>query len=85
MTTLTTTKKSEIHSYDQMRKIIVNLGSKKPQNNNISKCQLNHLHNLLLMIIVDTPEKGVSNVDRKLYKINIRKSSINSSSPSYFS
>ena len=32
------------------------------------------------MSIVDTPEKGVSNVDMKLYKIKICTSLINSSS-----
>ena len=50
----------KIHSYNQMIKNIVNLGSKKCKNNNNSTCQLNHPQNLLLMSIVDTPEKGVS-------------------------
>ena len=58
----------KIHSYDQMSKLIVNLVSKKCENNNNSTCQLNHLHNSLLMSIVDTPEKDISNVDRKLDK-----------------
>ena len=61
-----------------MRKIVVNWGSKKCEDNNNSTHELNHLHNLLLMIIVDTPEKDVSNVDRKLDKIKIRASSIKS-------
>ena len=63
---------------NQMRKMIVNLVSNIFKNNNNSTCQLNHLQNLLLMIIVDTPEKDVSNVDRKLENIKVRTSSINS-------
>ena len=56
----------------------VNLGSKKCENNNNSTCQLNHPQNLLLMSIVDTPEKDVSNVDSKVYKRTIRAYSIKS-------
>ena len=55
----------KIHSHDQIRKIIVNLGSKKCQNNNNTSCQLNHLYNALLMSIFDTPEKDLTNVDTK--------------------
>ena len=69
----------KIHSYDQMSKLIVNLVSKKCENNNNSTCQLNHLHNSLLMSIVDTPEKDISNVDRKLDKRKIGTISIKSS------
>ena len=47
----------KIHSYDQMSKIIVNLGSNKCKKNNISYCQLNRLQNSLSMSIVETPEK----------------------------
>ena len=47
----------KIHSYDQTRKIIVNLSSKKYENNNNCTCQLSRLKNLLLMNIADTPEK----------------------------
>ena len=50
----------KIYSYDQISKIIVNLGSKKCEDNNSSIFQLNHLQNYPLVIIVDTPEKGVS-------------------------
>ena len=64
-------KSSKINPHDQMSKIIVILGSKKYKNNNNSTCQLNPLQNLLLMSIVDTPEKYVSNVDRKIYKRNV--------------
>ena len=46
-----------IHSYDQMSKIIVKFGSKKWWYNDISTCQLTSLKSLLLIRIVDTPEK----------------------------
>ena len=41
----------KIHSYDQMSRIIVNLGSKKVKNNNNPYTQLTYLHNSLLMSI----------------------------------
>ena len=44
----------KIHSHDQMSKMVVNLGRNKFEYNNNSTCQLNHLHNSLLMSIVDT-------------------------------
>ena len=50
------------HSYDQMRKFIVNLGRRIFKNNHTSPCQLTHLQNLLLVSIVDTPENDLSNV-----------------------
>ena len=53
----------KIHSYDQTIKIIFNLGSKNCKNNNNSTCQLIRQHNSLLMSIIKTPEKDVSNVD----------------------
>ena len=59
----------KIHSHDQTSKIIVNLCSNKCEDNNNSTCQLNHLHNLLMMSTFNTPEKYVSNVYRKLDKI----------------
>ena len=46
-----------------MRKIIVNLGSKKCENNNNSTCQLIRIQNALLESIVNTPEKDLPNVD----------------------
>ena len=55
----------KIHYYDQKCKIIVNLGSKKCENNNNSTCQLSRLQNSLLISISDTPENDLSNVDRK--------------------
>ena len=70
----------KIHSHDQMRRIIVNLVSKKCEDNNNYTRQLNHVKNLLLMSIVNNPENDVSNVDRKLDKRKIRTSSIKSSS-----
>ena len=48
--------------------IIVILGSKKCEDNNNTTCQLNHIQNLLLMSIVDTPEKDVSKIDMRLDK-----------------
>ena len=69
----------KIHSYDQMRKMIVNLGSNKCENNNNFKRQLNHPQNLSLMSVVETPKKDVSYVDRKLDKRKVRASSIKSS------
>ena len=74
----------KIHSYDKMIKIIVNLGSKKCEDNNNYTRQLNQPQNLLIMSIFDTPEKDISKVDRKLDKIKIRKYSIKSSSIYYF-
>ena len=74
MNTLTTQIKK---SHDQMRKLIFNLGSKKCENNNNSTCQLNPLQNSLLISIIDTPENGVSNVDRKIDKRKVRTSLMN--------
>ena len=60
----------KLFSHDQMGKIIVNLSNNKLKNNNRSIGHLNQIKILLFMSIVDTPEKDVSNVDRKS---NIRK------------
>ena len=59
----------KIHSYDQMGKMIINLSNKTCENNNNFTGHINHIHKLLLISIVDTPEKDVSNVDRKVDKI----------------
>ena len=67
----------KIHSCDKMRKMTVNLGSNKSENNNKSTCQINHPQNLLLMSIIDTPEKYVSNFDRKIDNRKLRTYSIN--------
>ena len=56
----------KIHSYDQMRKNIDNLGSKKCENNNNSTYQLRQLKNSLLISIVDTTENYLPNVDSKI-------------------
>ena len=56
------------HSYDQMGTMIVNLSNKKCKINNKSTGNLSHIHKSFLIIMVETPEKGVSNVDRKLDK-----------------
>ena len=62
-----------------MGKIIVNLGKKIWENSKNSKCHINNIHKSLLISIVDTPEKNVSNIDRGLEKRKVRTSSINSS------
>ena len=55
----------KIHSYDRMIKIILNLGSKRCKNNNNLTFQLTRLQDSLLMSIVETPEKDLSNPDCK--------------------
>ena len=55
-----------------MVEMIVNLSNKKCKNNNNSTGHLNHIQKLLVISIVDTPEKDASNVDRKVDKIKIR-------------
>ena len=75
-----TSSNQKIHSYYHMGTIIVNLSNKKCENNNNSTGHLNHIQKLFLISIVDTPEKDVSNVDRKLDKRKIRTSLIKSSS-----
>ena len=70
----------KIHPYYQTRKMIVNLGSNKFENNDTSSCQLNHLHNLLLMSVYEIPENNLSNVDRKSDIRKVHTSSVKSSS-----
>ena len=70
----------KIHSYAQMIKMVINLGSNKCEEKYNSTCQINHLQNLLLISIVYTPEKDVSKVYREIDKRKMRTSSINSSS-----
>ena len=67
-----------------MRKIIVNLGSKKGKNNNISYCQIDCLNISLLMSIVHTSEEDLSNVDRKSDMRKVRTSSVKLSSPLFY-
>ena len=66
-----------------MRKIIINLGSKKCENNNTCTFQLACINNSLLLSIVDTPEKDLSNVDQKSYMRIVRIYSLKSSSKFY--
>ena len=66
------------HSHDKTSKMVVNLGSKKCENNNNSTCQLNNIQKFLLMSIVDTPEDCASNFDGKLDKRELPTSSIKS-------
>ena len=71
---------NNIHSYYQMQKVIVKLSNNKCKNNNKFTDHFNQTQKLLLMIIVDSPEKDLSNVDRKANKRKIRTSLINPSS-----
>ena len=63
-----------------MGEMIVNLSYKKCKNKNNSAGHLNHIQKSLLISIVDTPEKDVSNVDSKVDKRKVRTFSIKSSS-----
>ena len=72
--------KHNIHSYDHMIKMIVNLSIKKSDNNGNSFPQLYRLHNSLLMRIIDTPEKYLSNFEGKYDTSKVQTSSVNSSS-----
>ena len=63
-----------------MIKIVVNLGSKKGKNREKSSPQLTGLHNSLLMIVVNTLEKYLSNFDGKSDMGKLRTSSVKSSS-----
>ena len=55
----------KIHYCDQIIEMVVNLGSKKGQNNYISSLQITRLQNSLLMSIFDTPKIYLSNVEGK--------------------
>ena len=69
-----------IHSYDKMRNMIVNLGSKKGKNNNNHSPQLTRIHNSLLITIVDTHENYLSNIEGKYDMTQVRTSSVKPSS-----
>ena len=60
-----------IHSYDQLRKNIVNLGSEKGNNSYNYSTQLTCLHNSLLISIAVSPENYLSNVEGKSDMIKI--------------
>ena len=51
-----------------MGEIIVNLNNNKCKNNNKSTGHINHIQKLVLLSIVDSPEKDVSNVYSKVEK-----------------
>ena len=53
----------KINSNNKMRRMAVNLVSKKHENNNNSICQISCLYNSLLISIFDTPEKYLSIID----------------------
>ena len=55
----------QIHDYDKMRKMIVNLGSKRVDNNDNSSTKIYCVQNSLIMRIFDTPEKGLSHIEGK--------------------
>ena len=69
-----------IPSYDKIIRIIVNLGSKTVKNNDNSSLQHTHLNKSLLLRIIDTTEKYLSNVDSKYDMRKVRTSPINLSS-----
>ena len=71
-------KNQKVNFYDQMRTMIVNLGSKKCYNNNNSYPQLSHINISLLMRIFDTPEKDLSNVEGKAGTRKVRTSLVKS-------
>ena len=62
-----------------MSTVIVHVNINKENKNNKSSLQLTCLQNSLLIIIVDTPEKDISNVDRKSDMIKVHTSSVKSS------
>ena len=72
------------HSYDQMSKMIVNLGSKKYYNNYKYSPQPSHLYNSLLMSIAENPEKDLSNVEGKYDTRKVCTSSVKSSQFYFF-
>ena len=62
----------KIFSYDKMIKIIVNLGSKKDDNNNNTFTQRCQLHNLLLTRVVDNTKKYLSHGEGKEITSKVR-------------
>ena len=67
-------------SCDQMRRMVVNLGSNKCENNKNSSPQVTHIHNSLLIIIFNDTENYLSNIDERYDMRKVRTSSVNSSS-----
>ena len=55
----------KVHSFDQVKTMVVNVGSEKCGNNYNSSPKISHLQNSLLMSIVLAPEKDVSCVEGK--------------------
>ena len=68
----------KIHSYYIMSKLIVDLVSNKGCNKENSSIQLSNIQNLLLIIIVNIPEKDLSNVEGKSDTRKLHTSSITS-------
>ena len=71
--------KRKMHSYDQMRKLNVNLVNKKCEKNNNYTCQLIILPNSVFMSIVDTPQKIYQILIWKLDMRKVRTYSVKSS------
>ena len=71
----------KIHSYCQISKMIANIGSKKGENNipPLANCELTRLHISIQMIIVNNPEKCLSNIYGKYDTIKSHKDSVESS------
>ena len=58
-------KNHNFHPYNQIKKMIVNLGINEGDNNYNSSSQFSCQHNLLLMSIFETSEKGLSHIKGK--------------------
>ena len=61
-----------------MRKFIVEISSKKGKNTYNCSTQLTGIQKSLIMIIFDTPEKDLSNVEGKYDMSKVHTSSVNS-------
>ena len=66
----------KIHSYDQMSAMVFNLGSKKGESKDNFSPQITRLQNSLLVVIVDTLGKDISNVYSKSDMRKIHTSSV---------
>ena len=73
-------KNHKIHSYYQMSKFIVNVGSNTYDNMNSSSPHISCIHNSLLMRIVETTKNDLSHVEGKLVTGKIFKYSVKPSS-----
>ena len=74
------TTNHKIHSDDQIRKMIVNLGSKKGDKNDDTSPKIMDQHNDLLLDIVETPERDVSHGEGNSHTRKVGTSSVKLSS-----